>query len=147
MPNKHFYFAMGALHGAAVVAWAHQKRHAWYERYRWMRTLYRWNPDWFLYFPMVIALFGCLALVPDALYALDILPKSVIRSDLFNVFYGYAWFEHMEDRSPRLDWMLNTIGSVLLYALSLMVLGIYAHFVAAELRQHRIIQSVCEQHD
>jgi len=147
MPNKHFYFAMGALHGAAIAVWVHTQRHAWFKRYRWVRRLYHRKPDWFLYFPVVIALFGCLALVPDTLYALDILPKSVIRSDLFNVFYGYAWFEHMEDSSPRLDWLFNTIGSALLYALSLLVLGLYASLVTAELHQQRVVQSADKDHD
>lgn len=141
MPNKHFYFAIGALHGTAVVAWAHSRRHIWFERYRWVRQLYWCNPDWFLYFPVVIALFGCLALLPDALYALDILPKSTIRSDMFNVFYGYAWFEHIEDRSPRLDWLFNTTGSALLYALALAVLGFYTHLATSELKRHRAVQN------
>ena len=126
MPNKHFYFAMGALHGAAIAVWVHTQRHAWLKRYRWVRRLYHRKPDWFLYFPVVIALFGCLALVPDTLYALDILPKSVIRSDLFNVFYGYAWFEQMEDRSPRQDWLVNSIGSATLYLLAVVALLYYA---------------------
>lgn len=116
---------MGALHGTAVVVWVHSHRHAWFERYRWVRQLYRWNPDWFLYFPVLIALFGCLALVPDVLYALDILPKSVIRSYLFNVFYGYAWFEQMEDRSPSFDWLANSTASGALYLLALGVLLYY----------------------
>lgn len=126
MPNKHFYFAMGVLHGAAVVTWVGYKRHAWFERYRWMRRLNRWNADWFLYSPGVMALLGCVALVPDLLHASDLLPKAAIRSDLFNVFYGYAWFEHMEDVSPGLDWLFNTVGSATLYTLAIGVLACYA---------------------
>jgi len=118
---------MGALHGTAVVVWVHSQRQAWFERYRWVRRLYRWNPDWFLYFPVVIALFGCLALAPDALYALGILPKSVIRSDLFNVFYGYTWFEKVEDSSMRFDWVANSVASAVLYLLAVGVLLYYAH--------------------
>lgn len=138
MPNKHFYFAMGALHGTAVVVYVHSQRHTWFQRYRWMRHLYRRHPDWFLYFPVVIALFGCLALVPDTCYALDILPKSVIRSDLFNVFYGYAWFEQMEDRSPRLDWLVNSIGSATLYLLAVVALLYYAIQARQRLRLYGI---------
>ena len=117
---------MGALHGAAVVVWVHSQRHAWFQRYRWVRQLYRHEPDWFLYFPVVIALFGCLALVPDTLYALGILPKSVIRSGFFNVFYGYAWFEQMEDHSPRIDWFINSVASAALYFLAIGMLLYYA---------------------
>lgn len=126
MPNKHFYFALGALHGAAVVVWIHSQRHLWFQRHRWVRKLYRRHPDWFLYFPILIALFGCVALVPDALHALDILPKSIIRSDLFNVFYGYAWFEQIEDYSPRIDWLINSVASAALYFLAVGVLLYYA---------------------
>ena len=143
MPNKHFYFAMGALHGTAVVVWVHSKRHNWFERYRWMRKLYRWDPDWFLYFPIVIALFGCLALLPDALYALDILPKSTIRSDPFNVFYGYSWFEQMEDRSPRFDWLANSIASAAMYLLALSVQLYYIH--QANQRKSSACSDVCSE--
>lgn len=138
MPNKHFYFAMGVLHGTAVVVYVHSQRHAWFQRYRLVRHLYRRDPDWFLYFPVVIALFGCLGLVPDTCYALNILPKSVIRSDLFNVFYGYAWFEQMEDRSPRLDWLVNSIGSATLYLLAVVALLYYAIQARQRLRLYGI---------
>lgn len=126
MPNKHVYFAIGALHGAAVIAWVGHNRHAWFEHFRWVRALYRWDRDWFLYFPLGIAFFGALALVPDILLAFELLPKKIIRSNVSNIFYGYAWFEQIEDANPAIDHLLNTLGSVVLYGLSLGVLGFYA---------------------
>lgn len=133
MPNKHFYFALGATHGASVAAWIYRRRHAWYPRYAWVRGLYRRDRDWTLYLPFVMVAFGLLALVPDILYGLGILPKPVIRSAAFNLFYGYAWFERSEDLDPLLDWLFNTIGSLLLYALALGVLGFYAREAARRL--------------
>ena len=63
MPNKHFYFALGATHGALVAAWIYRRRHAWYPRYAWVRGLYRRDRDWTLYLPFVMVAFGLLALV------------------------------------------------------------------------------------
>lgn len=124
---------MGAAQGAVVAAWIYRQRHAWYPRYRWVRALYRWNRDWVLYLPVVIAAFGCLALLPDTLYALGLLPKAVIRSDLFNLFYGYAWFERIEDIYPTVDWILNTVGSASLYLMALAILNWYATEAARRL--------------
>lgn len=108
MPNKHFYFVLGATHGALVAAWIYRRRHAWYPRYAWVRGLYRRDRDWTLYLPFVMVAFGLLALVPDILYGLGILPKPVIRSAAFNLFYGYAWFERSEGLDPLLDWLIST---------------------------------------
>lgn len=133
MPNKHFYFALGAAHGTAVVAWIHHRRHVWYERYRWVRALYRWDRDWFLYFPLVIGTFGFLALLPDILYAIGVLTKAQIRTPWFNVFYGYAWFEQIEDARPSLDWAFNSLGSALLYMQAIAILQYYSGMVSRRL--------------
>lgn len=126
MPNKHVYFALGATHGALLVAWVHYKRRDWFEKYRWLRQLYRGNPDWFLYFPLVIGLFGCLGLIPDVLLALNLFSKDFVRSDLFNIFYGYSWLEYTEDNYPDIDHIVNTLGSIVLYTLALGVLTFFA---------------------
>ena len=138
MPNKHFYFALGATHGAFIAAWIHRRRHVWYPRFAWLRSLYRWDRHWKLYLPFMIVAFGILALVPDILYALDILPKPVIRSAIFNLFYGYAWFERIEDIDPHLDWLFNTTGSLLLYGLALGTLGFYSQEAARRLKRSKI---------
>jgi hypothetical protein len=140
LPNKHVYFALGATHGVAVVAWVHHKRHEWFARHRWMRKLYRWDADWFLYFPFVIAIFGLIALVPDILLAFDLLPKELIRSNIFNVFYGYAWLEQLEDREPAINHMLNILGSSFLYLLSIAVLAFYAQKLVASQSQCRALK-------
>ena len=125
MPNKHFYFAMGATNGVLVVYALRKARHWLFPRARWIRRLYRFDRDWFLYFPVVIALFGLLALTPDILHALQILPKAVTRSPFFNLFYFHSYFEWLEDASPRADWFLNTIGSAILAAIAPGILVFY----------------------
>lgn len=137
MPNKHVYFALGATHGALLVAWVYYKRRDWFEKYRWMRQLYRWDPDWFLYFPLVIGLFGCLGLIPDALLALNILSKDLVRSDLFNIFYGYSWLEYAEDKHPNIDHIVNTLGSLVLYTLALGVLAFFAQSLSIRINDAR----------
>jgi hypothetical protein len=121
---------MGAVHGGLIVVAIRCSRYWLAKRYNWMRVLYRRERDWFLYFPFVIAAFGALALTPDTLYALNILPKYIIRSDIFNIFYGYTWFEYMEDVAPRFDWLMNGIGSLLLYIISVASLVFYARNLA-----------------
>lgn len=137
MPNKHVYFALGATHGALLVAWVYYKRRDWFEKYRWMRQLYRWDPDWFLYFPWVIGFFGCLALIPDILLALNLLSKDLLRSDLFNVFYGYSWLEYIEDNHPDIDHFFNTLGSLVLYTLALGVLTFFARSLSMCIKDAR----------
>jgi hypothetical protein len=131
MPNKHVYFALGAAHGAIFVVWVRHKRRAWFEKYRWMRQLYRWDADWFLYFPIVIGCFGCLGLIPDVLLALSVLPKEMVRSDLFNVFYGYSWFEYVEDKCADIDHIVNTLGSFFLYTIAIGMFAFYSKILSA----------------
>lgn len=130
MPNKHVYFALGATHGATCVIWVHHKRRDWFEKYRWMRQIYKWDADWFLYFPLVICLFGCVGLIPDVLLALNLLSKGLVRSGLFNIFYGYSWLEYIEDKHPDIDHIANTLGSLALYTLALGVLMFFARSLA-----------------
>jgi hypothetical protein len=45
---------------------------------------------------------------------------------LFNIFYGYSWLEFMEDKYPDIDHVVNALGSLVLYTLSLGVLTFFA---------------------
>jgi len=121
MPAKHFYFSNGALLGTAFVVAVRLNRKRLYRRYAWFRSLYRINRDWFLYFPAVIGLFGLYGLIPDILYATGLLPKHVIRSDFFNLFFGYSWFESVEDLPDyrHLNELWNWSGEVALLFISL----------------------------
>lgn len=134
MPNKHFYFAVGATLGTCAVVWVHRKQHSWKVRYQWARKLHRWDPQWFLYFPFAIALFGMLPLIPDMLIIFDILPKEVVRSPSFNIFFGYDWFEKIEDTSPKLNHLMNFLASCILYGLSIGVMGFYKKELSRILR-------------
>lgn len=128
MPNKHFYFALGASQGALIIILIRCFRHWLLQRFAIIRYLYKLDRDWFIYFPLVIAAFGILGLLPDILYALNIFPKEIIRSDFFNIFFGYAWFEIEEDISPYFDWIMNIAGSIALFAISLGTLIFYARY-------------------
>lgn len=85
-----------------------------YSRHAWFRALYRWRRDWFLYFPLAFVPFALWGLVPDILHATDVLPKEVTRGPLFNLFFFHSWFEWLEDAHPRIDWLLNSLGSLVL---------------------------------
>jgi hypothetical protein len=126
MPNKHFYFAMGATNGVLVVYALRKTRHWLYQRTRWMRSLYRWDRDWFLYFPIIIGVFGVLALTPDIFHALHILPKEVTRGPIFNIFYFHSYFEWLEDDSESMNYLMNIIGSLTLF---FMAIGIPMYYI------------------
>ena len=142
MPNKHFYVAMGAASGVAFVAFVRRQRKAWYERHRWFRRLYRWNRDWFLYFPLMYLPFITWALIPDILHGTALVDKAVTRGPMFDVFYLHSSFERWEDQYLVLDWMLNTIGSLALLAIGI---GTFAFYV--RLYQQRVQQVVGDAAD
>jgi hypothetical protein len=127
MPAKHFYFANGAILGSMVVMAVRFKRKWLYEKFSWFRGLYSLDRDWFLYFPVVIGLFGIYGLIPDILYATGLLPKDVIRSDFFNLFLGYAWFESVEDlpEYSQLNQLWNWSGELFLSLISLGIMAFY----------------------
>jgi len=127
MPAKHFYFSNGALLGTAFVVAVRLNRKRLYRRYAWFRSLYRINRDWFLYFPAVIGLFGLYGLIPDILYATGLLPKHVIRSDFFNLFLGYSWFESVEDLPAyrQINEWWNWIGEIVLFLISIGIIVFY----------------------
>jgi len=127
MPAKHFYFANGALLGSMFVVTVRLRRGWLHERFSWFRRLYHFDRDWFLYFPVVIALFGLYGLIPDILYAIGFLPKDVIRSDFFNVFLGYSWFESIEDlpEYAHLNRIFNWLGEMILFMIAIGILVFY----------------------
>jgi len=127
MPAKHFYFSNGALLGTAVVVAVRLNRKTLFSKFSWFRKLYRWDRDWFLYFPAVIGLFGLYGLIPDILYATGLLPKYVIRGDFFNIFLGYSWFESVEDLPGYrfLDELWNWCGEAALFLISIGILVFY----------------------
>jgi len=135
MPAKHFYFSNGAMIGTALVVAVRLNRRNLYYKYAWFRGLYRFDRDWFLYFPAVIALFGLFGLIPDILYALEILPKAVIRSDVFNFFLGYSWFERMENLPEHsfLNELWNWSGEISLFFISIGIIVFYIR-IANEIR-------------
>lgn len=137
MPNKHFYFALGATHGVLIAIVIRCCRQWLAKRLGIIRYLYKQDRDWFIYFPLLIAAFGILGLLPDIFYALNIFPKEMVRSEIFNIFFGYAWFEIEEDISPYFDWQMNMAGSIALFAISLGSLIFYARYASNLINQKK----------
>ena len=120
---------MGASTGV-LVSWAIRKSRFWLlQNTNWMKKIYRWNRDWFLYFPLIIAFFGVVAWIPDILHALKILPKDVTRGNFFNIFFFHSYFESLENQYPNIDRMLNWIGEIVLFCLSLGILLYYVFLI------------------
>jgi len=131
MPAKHFYFANGAILGSMLVIAVRLKRKWLHEKFFWFRRLYKFDRDWFLYFPVVIGLFGLYGLIPDILYATGLLSKDLIRSDFFNLFLGYAWFESVEDlpEYAHLDRILNWFGEIILFTIATGIIVFYVRLI------------------
>ncbi len=125
MPEKHFYFSLGAVAGSAVCAVIAKKRHALRETSSFFRWLYRKEPQWFLYFPVVIFVFGLWGLVPDVIHLFGWLSKADTRTHLFDIFFFHTTFEHIENTSPVLDYYLNLLGEALLIIITLSIMAYY----------------------
>jgi len=138
MPAKHFYFSNGALLGTALVVAVRLNRKKLFNKYAWFRRLYRIDRDWFLYFPAGIGLFGLYGLIPDILYATGTLPKPVIRSDIFNIFLGYSWFESVEDvpAYSRLNELWNWSGEIVLFLISIGIIVFYIRLANSIRNRH-----------
>ncbi len=126
MPEKHFYFSVGAVVGSAACSLIAKSRHSLRQKSAFFQWLYRKEPHWFLYFPVVIFLVGLWGLVPDFLHAFSLLPKMETRTAIFDVFFFHSTFEHIENTSPVLDRYLNLLGEFLLMVICL---GIMIYYV------------------
>ncbi len=125
MPEKHFYFSLGATVGAVACTVIAKKRHVWRQTSRFVQWLYRKEPQWFLYFPLVIFFVGLWGLVPDIVHLFGLLPKEETRSGLFDIFFFHSTFEHIENTFPAIDRYLNFLGQFLLAGISIGVMVYY----------------------
>jgi hypothetical protein len=119
VPEKHFYFALGATAGSAVCAVIAKKRHKLRNTSRFFQWLYRKEPQWFLYFPVVIFMVGLWGLVPDIIHFSGWIPKEITRTHVFDIFFFHATFEYIENTMPVVDSYLNFVGQLLLAVVSI----------------------------
>ena len=118
MPEKHFYISVGAVVGSLVCVGIAKCRHRWRESSAFVQWLYRKEPHWFLYFPVLILCVSLWGLIPDIITLFGWLPKELTRTAIFDVFFFHSTFEHIENTQPQLDHWLNIIGQVLLLVVS-----------------------------
>ncbi len=119
MPNKHFYFSIGALIGTFASFFISKIRHKLQQHSSFFNMLYKLDRHWFLYFPILIFFIGLWGLVPDILHALKILPKEVTRNSFFNIFFLHSYFEQIEDIYPFFNRLLNWVGEIILLGISI----------------------------
>ncbi len=137
MPEKHFYFSIGATVGSAVCVALAKKRHEWRKTSRFLQWLYRKEPQWFLYFPLIILAIGIWGLIPDIIHLMGWLPKEQTRGALFDVFFFHSTLEHIENTMPVLDYYLNIIGEFLLLAIALAVMFYYVIQIKKAVANHQ----------
>ncbi|MFT5419564.1 MAG: hypothetical protein ACI9D5_000305 [Candidatus Endobugula sp.] len=137
MPEKHFYFSVGAVVGSAVCAAIAKKRHALRKTSVFFQWLYRKEPQWFLYFPVVIFLVGMWGLIPDIIHFFEWLPKEVTRTAIFDVFFFHSSLEHIENTNAQLNYYLNLLGEFFLVAVALGVMVYYVVLIKKASVEHR----------
>ena len=119
MPEKHFYFSIGAMIGTIVSTIIGYSRHKLQKHNFIFKALYKKDHHRFLFFPILIFLVGLWGLAPDIIHALKILPKAVTRSDIFNIFFFHSYFEYVEDQYPTINRFLNWSGEIILFSISI----------------------------
>lgn len=125
MPEKHFYFSVGAVVGSAACSFIAKKRHVWRKTNVFFQWLYRKEPHWFLYFPALIFIVGLWGLIPDIIHLFGWLPKLETRTYIFDIFFFHTTFEHIENTLPVVDHYLNLAGEFFLSAIALSVMFYY----------------------
>ena len=119
MPDKHFYFSIGASIGTAISIYGIKSKATLEEKFTLFKDISKNQPEWTLYFPGYIFLMGLWGLVPDILHALRILPKEVTRSEIFNIFFFHSYFEEIESKYPHVDQWLDWTGEILLITIAI----------------------------
>jgi hypothetical protein len=140
MPEKHFYFAVGATVGAGICVVIANKRHSLRKTSRFFQWLYCKDPHWFLYFPAIIFCVSLWGLIPDIVHLFGWLPKTVTRTAIFDVFFFHSTFEYIENTNVILDRYLNLIGEILLLLIALSVMLYYVFQVRLALLSSRVSQ-------
>jgi MFS family permease len=136
MPEKHFYFSVGAVVGSGVCAWLANKRHSLRKSSRFFGWLYQKYPQWFLFFPIIIFIVALWGLIPDMIHLSGWLPKEVTRGSWFNVFFLHSFFEHVENVYPVIDRWLNFLGHLFIVGVSLGVMVYYVKQVVKAQKAH-----------
>ncbi|ODS23122.1 hypothetical protein AB835_10390 [Candidatus Endobugula sertula] len=137
MPEKHFYFSVGAVVGSAVCVWVAKKRHALRKSSVFFQWLYRKEPNWFLYFPAVIFLVSLWGLIPDFIHAFGLMSKEQTRTGIFDIFFFHTTFEHIENTNPTMDYYLNVLGELLLVVICLGVMAYYVLQIKKAVRRYQ----------
>ncbi len=137
MPDKHFYFSIGASLGTAVSYYLIIARAKLQEKHALFRKLRNKSRHWVLYFPVLIFLVGLWGLIPDLLHASGLLDKEVTRGPLFNIFFFHSLFEQLEDSNQVLDRYLNWTGNIMLFLIALISMLFYIKIIKRNVRRRR----------
>lgn len=134
MPEKHFYFSIGAAFGTLISFLIGRVRHKLQQSNILFRYLYKKDHHWFLFFPVLIFMVALWGLVPDIIHAFGILPKEVTRGEIFNIFFLHSYFEQIEDSSPVINRLLNWCGEIVLFGISLGIMYFYTRQIKAAVK-------------
>ena len=122
--NTFIFLLVLLLAPLYVLLWR-KKRHVLRKTNTFVQWLYRTEPHWFLYFPVIIFLVGLWGLIPDIIHLFGWLPKEDTRTALFDIFFFHSSFERIENTLPVVDHYLNLVGQALLTVVALSVMAYY----------------------
>ena len=137
MPDKHFYFSMGASLGTALSYYIIIARAKLEQKYPLFRKLKRKTRYWVLYFPVLIFLVGLWGLVPDLIHASGVIDKEITRGPIFNLFFFHSYFEQIEDAYPTVDRYLNWAGNLILFVISIVSMLFYIKIIKRNVTRNR----------
>ncbi|WP_372770753.1 hypothetical protein [Pseudoalteromonas sp.] len=135
MPDKHFYFAIGASVGCGIAYYVGKNRHKLQHSNKLFNTFNKISRHWFLYYPLFVGVVGIWGLIPDILHFLGVFEKSVTRSGWFNIFFLHSWFEKIEDTNYHLDRAFNWLGQILLFSIAIGIMLSYVKFAKEAIRK------------
>jgi len=136
MPEKHFYFSIGAAVGSGVSYLIGKNRHKLQSQVNIFKAINNKSRHWFLYFPVLVFVFGIWGLIPDIIHASGLLSKNITRGGLFDIFFFHSFFEQLEDTNKELDQIFNWIGQAILVSVSLGVMVFYIKRVTKIIKHH-----------
>jgi len=136
MPEKHFYFSIGAAIGSGVSYLIGKNRHKLQNQVNIFKAINNKSRHWFLYFPVIIFIFGLWGLIPDIIHASGLLSKEITRGAFFDVFFFHSLFEKLEDTNKELDQIFNWVGQAILVSVSLGVMVFYIKRVNKIIKNH-----------
>lgn len=114
------------LLGVGISNCIYFSRHWLYQKFSFVRWLYKKDRWWVLYLPLMSIGFGLLSVVPSLLFYFELVPQSFLRSPVANLFFFHGYIESLSDTLPKnIDYLLSLFGEALASMLCMGIILLY----------------------